>query len=696
MELVSWIFGAKPKVPEQVPYTTTPGDKLDGEVKTCSRQVSPEKNTPSRSIHFTVEEFGGGDEMSDDDEDPEDGSLDTETEPSNNAQIRRSNSTKPAASSRSSSTAELFGGDDTDFLDDSRTKVSVSMKFQRPTEGLPENSKDVASTATTEIGTDDGAYNGDIASPPALGPEDAPGQSALPEPDTSGEDDQINFPTNEDQSNAHEDKRNEQQDVATEQKTLAEESIAIVEASSTNAALEYPHKLTFGFNWADSVEEECDVDKEIAMGKERSTKQSSKPVVKTRWADMDDDDDVDYWKSSAEWTSDQTAIHTTYGPTYQTFQETERGSKVGTLSARLPSSRSRTGAGYPILGKGGDAANAGYDGPSRSLDFHQYSNVEQAHRNEELRWDAEEAYQLQIQKLWERYAVDIESLKEPSTISPDEVDLHDEQMCKFFRGIYPALPSQEIPGNMHIIDWKTLAGPDQTGPELDDEENFLLQFVKPRLCDALATILFESDPAALDAWLDPSKKVVEWWHSPHYLHRGVMRTVFRRDGNDVIVGTFTDLGFAWTETYAFQGGQFQKEPGEKEPGASSQKIRGEIDWESFEIGQAKCYDYDELSDPVEALWHGRVLAHTMLRMVLNSYSQYRGGNTVDLAVDGKWTSIEQRGVTRVPRANGIENDRIEEVVSSPGLSAPFEEVIPSLELSSEEMNEVGELGALAR
>ncbi|KAL5377974.1 hypothetical protein DPSP01_009420 [Paraphaeosphaeria sporulosa] len=163
---------------------------------------------------------------------------------------------------------------------------------------------------------------------------------------------------------------------------------------------------------------------------------------------------------------------------------------------------------------------AGYEGPSRSLAIHQYTNVEQAYRNEELRRDAEEAYQLQIQKLWERFAADIESLKEPSTIAPYDDDLHDEGMCKIFRNVYPALPSHEIPGNMHIIDWKTLMGPDHTGPDPDDEEEFLLHFVKPRLCDAVATILFESVPSALDAWLDRSKKVVEWWHSPHYLHRG--------------------------------------------------------------------------------------------------------------------------------------------------------------------------------
>lgn len=547
----------------------------------------------------------------------------------------------------------------------------------------------------------------------------------MPKSTTSGEDYQTDSPTEDDQ---HEDEQDTQQGLIDEQETLTEEPVSIIKVPSTDNDPERSRMPIFTSNWGDSDDEgdwPLYIKEQTALIQEPSTDIVTvplpKPVVGTSWADMDDDDD--------EWEADQYVIHTTDGLIHNKLHRAEGGSEAETFTLRFPSSNSRTFGEYPSLQNGGDLAEstlnargsavgtvtsnyplsvsdygAGYDGPSRSLAFHQNANVEQAYRYEEIRRDAVEAYQVQMQKLWECYAADIESLEQPSTIAPDEEDLHDEEMRKIFCDVYPALPSQEPHGKMHILDWKTLTGPHQTGPDPDEEEKFLLHFIKPRLCDAVATLLFESDPSALDAWLDPSKKIVEWWHIPHYLHRGVVRTVVRRDGSDVIVGTFTDLGFhvcwsqyikaeidndgKWSETFAFQGGQFKKQPGEKEPGASSRKVHGEIDWESFEIGEHKYYDVDELCDPVEALWHGRVLAHAMLRTILNNYSQYRSGNTVELVVDGELTSIEQRGVRHVPRINGIENDRIEEVVSSSGMFAPLEEEVPSSQVSSEELNEV--------
>ncbi|KAL5377975.1 hypothetical protein DPSP01_009421 [Paraphaeosphaeria sporulosa] len=180
--------------------------------------------------------------MSDADEDPEDKRLDTETQSSNNVQIKPSDSMKSATSSRSS-TAELFGGDDTDFLDDFFTEDSVPLKFQRPTQALPENNKDNASPESTETGTDDDVgeedeeSDGDIALPPTSGPEDAPEQSTLPESRDPGEDDHIDSPADEDQNDADKDENEEytQRGAASEQKAFTEEQVAIVEASSANA-----------------------------------------------------------------------------------------------------------------------------------------------------------------------------------------------------------------------------------------------------------------------------------------------------------------------------------------------------------------------------------------------------------------------------------------------------------------------------
>ena len=80
---------------------------------------------------------------------------------------------------------------------------------------------------------------------------------------------------------------------------------------------------------------------------------------------------------------------------------------------------------------------------------------------------------------------------------PDGEDLHDVLIRQIIVNKHPLLASPGPTGHMHTLDWKTFYRPDE---EIADQ--FILTYTCPRLCDAVATVMFESDPAALDAFLD--------------------------------------------------------------------------------------------------------------------------------------------------------------------------------------------------
>ncbi|KAJ4350270.1 uncharacterized protein N0V89_008891 [Didymosphaeria variabile] len=754
MGLISWALGKKPEASGPSPSSsTTKPDKVDSHVKISSRDALSKMVSTNGDNVMVIEELESDDgvlsaEMNSSDE------RNHYPKAQSSSKTRAKGPVNPTgliASSSSFSTAELFGGDDTDFLGDLLEGTSAPLKFQRRG-GFPlDKGKVSVSQEINKPCGEDGAYHGDASEKdeepddgidvesPAFGltTQGSLAQSTFPKSTTSEEDEHSNFPSDKDHTNADEDEQDEQPNVI-----LVEEQAAVVKKPSASVILARLHKPIVSPNWADLDEDDDDWEAPVAW---RAGHASDNPNVLE-----DGEEDIDsYVQYNAQAdvadladSEEEADADITERPIDETSLEAEQdnvGSEAGVPSSYSLPTISDYGVGDLGLDNGEEITNfnqspadetseendeelqgahvgtscshytssesdygAGYTGPSRSLAYHDYADVVQAYRNEEDRRDSDEAYQIQMQQLWERYAEKIDLLKEPSTTEPQEQDSHDEVMRIVFSDIYPALPSNAESGQMHIIDWKTLMGPDYLGPDPDDEGKFLLHFAKPRLCDVVATLLFESDPSALDAWLDPSNKVVEWWHSLHHSYPGVFKTVIRRDGNEVTVGTFSDLGFnvcwnryikaeintngQWSESFAFKGGQFRKQPEENEPGASSRKDRGEIDWESFKIGDPSKYDWDELEDPAEALWQGRVLARELLLTILNNYNQYRGGNTVELVVDGELTPIEARGVRRVPRCNGIENDRIEEVVSSLGVYARIGEDLASHESSSEVLN----------
>jgi hypothetical protein len=111
-------------------------------------------------------------------------------------------------------------------------------------------------------------------------------------------------------------------------------------------------------------------------------------------------------------------------------------------------------------------------------------------------------------------------------------DLNDEVMQQAF-----GRPTKNVPGgatlrNMHLIDLDAYFLTEDT----------LLQHARPRLCNAVATILLHTNAACLSAFLDPRVKQFVFRRKVDNNEGGLM-LVIRREGNEVICGAYRNLGF---------------------------------------------------------------------------------------------------------------------------------------------------------
>lgn len=379
------------------------------------------------------------------------------------------------------------------------------------------------------------------------------------------------------------------------------------------------------------------------------------------WADSSDDDDL-YCSTGTHETGPSSVKKYQKSVKYGSPSSSRNGFQdqhLGTASLTSQSSEP-------------DRYDAGYEGPSRSLNSHRggMGRTSQWGFPTGERWEEiQEDFQLQLTQLHNASSQDIGALRvfnESPTISPEEEDLHDREMRKVFVDLHSGLRSDAPTGTMHIIDWKTLLKPDP-----DIEGQFILDYVYPRLCDVVATIIFESHPPALDAFLNMFNTTVEWWHRPHYPAPGTFNIVIRRHQNEVIVGTYSDHVFRvcwsrflrvkitpngrWSEYFAFNGP------------ATSPKVNGEINWseDAFECVKRNSDTSDsEMMDcwkPNEAFFEGRHLALHLLQHTLGQgeWISYRRKNTVHYVVDGKTSVLEERSVRRVLRQSRKWDDQAE-------------------------------------
>jgi hypothetical protein len=128
----------------------------------------------------------------------------------------------------------------------------------------------------------------------------------------------------------------------------------------------------------------------------------------------------------------------------------------------------------------------------------------------------------------ERLRDTIAELCDPACGNALGSDMHDELMAehKLFRNEHADLLSELPARYMHLVRWDMYANSRQH----DD----IVQYVRPRLCDAIATVLFEANPKCLDDFLNGDVRVFEWRHEFSQSSRQTCVLV-RREGNSVMV-----------------------------------------------------------------------------------------------------------------------------------------------------------------
>jgi hypothetical protein len=121
----------------------------------------------------------------------------------------------------------------------------------------------------------------------------------------------------------------------------------------------------------------------------------------------------------------------------------------------------------------------------------------------------------------------IEELQDPARSKPRDADRHDEFMRIFFRNDYDGLPADTSIRHMHLLDLASYFN--STSP--------IIEYVLPRLCDAVATVLFETDRKCLDDFLDSEVRIFEWRHTYHAssLSSGRLSVIIRREDYRVVV-----------------------------------------------------------------------------------------------------------------------------------------------------------------
>jgi len=112
-------------------------------------------------------------------------------------------------------------------------------------------------------------------------------------------------------------------------------------------------------------------------------------------------------------------------------------------------------------------------------------------------------------------------------------DLHDEVMeSVFVRDPLGHFGGMRAPRTMHVIDLDAYFLPDDP----------LVHEARPRLCDAVATILSHTSKECLEAFLDPSIEHFTYRREVDRSKGGLMLIV-RREGNEVVCGAYVNFGF---------------------------------------------------------------------------------------------------------------------------------------------------------
>ncbi|KAH6616269.1 hypothetical protein C7974DRAFT_401496 [Boeremia exigua] len=205
-------------------------------------------------------------------------------------------------------------------------------------------------------------------------------------------------------------------------------------------------------------------------------------------------------------------------------------------------------------------------------------------------------------------------------------DLHDDIIVPFRSHDYPVLPAHAPARHMHVLDAKAYTSCTDA----------VAKAARPRLCDAVATVLAYTSPECLADFLNPEVEVFEW-------RRLINCVMIRREGNQVVVGNYYNFGTtyqwgylvratidekgAWTETWASVS-QGTTAVG-KERVLFEQFLADGSDWGV------------EPDDQGFALYVGRQLSHFLLSYeVWNYYKWWR--YRVEWEANGKVTDAREK------------------------------------------------------
>ena len=202
--------------------------------------------------------------------------------------------------------------------------------------------------------------------------------------------------------------------------------------------------------------------------------------------------------------------------------------------------------------------------------------------------------------------------------NPQSSDAHDLVMSHFYSNDLSDLPASNPPRHMHLLAQDAYMNSRDT----------IVRCAMPRLCDAVATVLYLTSLKCLEEFLNPYVKVFEWRRSGN----GVM---IRREASRVVVGTYANFGTMYVWTY-FVCADISDSGLWTETYASVSRVVMPVSKDGVRFDQAETEPSSlgiKPTDPKYALSMGRELAYFLLSREPWRFQDFRRW-VVEWEVDG--------------------------------------------------------------
>ncbi|KAJ8111420.1 hypothetical protein OPT61_g5980 [Boeremia exigua] len=210
--------------------------------------------------------------------------------------------------------------------------------------------------------------------------------------------------------------------------------------------------------------------------------------------------------------------------------------------------------------------------------------------------------------------------------NPHGRDLHDRIIAPLRSHDYPVLPAHAPVRHMHVLDAKAYTS----------STDAVVKAARPRLCDAVATVLAYTSPECLAAFMNPDVKVFEW-------RRLINCVMIRREGNEVVVGNYYNFGTTYQWGYLVRS-VIDADGAWSETWGSVSQGTTPVDKERVLFQQFEAEGTDPNVQPENeelALYVGRQLANFLLGYeVWNYYKWWR--YRVEWEADGKVTDAREK------------------------------------------------------